>query len=129
MVRAPVRPACEEARRAPMSRGRRATAAGRPPPAPDLERGRRGVVGEVVVGVERSRCLVRFYACLAVFHGRRAEDAATPFRTHLTSAASTRVIFTGGNRVVYHGYRCYRWGTVTVPIGSNRSQNSNLNLN
>jgi hypothetical protein len=37
--------------------------------------------------------------------------------------------FTGGNRAVYRGYRCYRWGTVTVPSGSNRSQNSNLNLN
>jgi hypothetical protein len=40
-----------------------------------------------------------------------------------------RVFFTGGNRAVYRGYRCYRWGTVTVPSGSNRSQNSNLNLN
>jgi hypothetical protein len=40
-----------------------------------------------------------------------------------------RVFFTGGNRAVYRGYRCYRWGTVTVPSGSNRSQNSNLNMN
>jgi hypothetical protein len=40
-----------------------------------------------------------------------------------------RFFFTGGNRAVYRGYRCYRWGTVTVPSGSNRSQNSNLNLN
>jgi hypothetical protein len=39
------------------------------------------------------------------------------------------VFFTGGNRAVYRGYRCYRWGTVTVPSGSNQSQNSNLNLN
>jgi hypothetical protein len=37
--------------------------------------------------------------------------------------------FTGGNRAVYRGYRCYRWGTITVPSGSNRSHNSNLNLN
>jgi hypothetical protein len=37
--------------------------------------------------------------------------------------------FTGGNRAVYRDYRCYRWGTVTVPSGSNRSQNSNLNMN
>jgi hypothetical protein len=42
---------------------------------------------------------------------------------------TTRVFSTGGNRAVYRGYRCYRWGTVTVPSGSNRSQNSNLNLN
>jgi hypothetical protein len=44
-------------------------------------------------------------------------------------AAATRVFFTGGNRAVYRDYRCYRWGTVTVPSGSNQSQNSNLNLN
>jgi hypothetical protein len=40
--------------------------------------------------------------------------------------SGSRVFFTGGNRAVYRGYR---WGTVTVPSGSNRSQNSNLNLN
>jgi hypothetical protein len=39
------------------------------------------------------------------------------------------VFFTGGNRAVYRGYRCYRWGTVTVPSGRNRWKNSNLNLN
>jgi hypothetical protein len=44
-------------------------------------------------------------------------------------APCSRVFFTGGNHAVYRGYRCYRWGTVTVPSGSNRSQNSNLNLN
>jgi hypothetical protein len=42
---------------------------------------------------------------------------------------TARVFFTGGNRAVYRGYRCYCWGTVTVPSGSNRRKNSNLNLN
>jgi hypothetical protein len=37
-----------------------------------------------------------------------------------TSAGVFQGFFTGGNRAVYRGYRCYRWGTVTVPSGSNR---------
>jgi hypothetical protein len=37
--------------------------------------------------------------------------------------------FTGGYHAVYRGYHCYRWGMVTVPSGSNRWKNSNLNLN
>jgi hypothetical protein len=37
--------------------------------------------------------------------------------------------FTAGNRSGYRGNRCYRWGTVTVPSGSNRYEFSNLNLN
>jgi hypothetical protein len=37
--------------------------------------------------------------------------------------------FTAGYRAVYRGNRSYRWGTVTVPSGRNRPQNSNLNLN
>jgi hypothetical protein len=43
------------------------------------------------------------------------------------SIVQPRIFFTGGNRAVYRGYRCYRWGTVTVPSGSNRWKNSNLN--
>jgi hypothetical protein len=42
---------------------------------------------------------------------------------------AAKVFFTAGYRAVYRGNRCYRWGTVTVPSGSNRSQNSNSNLN
>jgi hypothetical protein len=40
-----------------------------------------------------------------------------------------RVFFTAGNSSGYRGNRCYRWGTVTVPSGSNRYEFSNLNLN
>jgi hypothetical protein len=40
-----------------------------------------------------------------------------------------QVFFTAGNRSGYRSNRCYRWGTVTVPSGSNRYQFSNLNLN
>jgi hypothetical protein len=46
-----------------------------------------------------------------------------------TSDGVFQGFFTGGNRAVYRGYRCYRWGTVTVPSGSNRWKNSTLNLN
>jgi hypothetical protein len=37
--------------------------------------------------------------------------------------------FTVAYRAVHRGHRCYRRGMVTVPSGSNRWQNSNLNLN
>jgi hypothetical protein len=40
-----------------------------------------------------------------------------------------RVFFTVGYRAAYRGNRSYRWGTVMVPSGRNRPQNSNLNLN
>jgi hypothetical protein len=50
-----------------------------------------------------------------------------PIRLTPTGVSQLGFFFTGGNRAVYRGYRCYRWGTVTVPSGSNRSQNSNLN--
>jgi transcriptional regulator of met regulon len=38
-------------------------------------------------------------------------DARIPSADAETMRA--RVFFTGGNRAVYCGYRCYRWGTVT----------------
>jgi hypothetical protein len=46
-----------------------------------------------------------------------------------SKAHTIKVFFTLGNREVYRGYLCYRWGTVTVSSGSNRPKNLNLNLN
>jgi hypothetical protein len=44
-------------------------------------------------------------------------------------ACESHGFFTVGKRAVYRGNRCYRWGTVMVPSGSNWYEFSNLNLN
>jgi hypothetical protein len=49
--------------------------------------------------------------------------------TEVTVPTGLQGFFTVGYHVAYHGNRYYRWGTVTVPSGRNRPQNSNWNLN
>jgi hypothetical protein len=91
-----------------------------------------GLVEEL--GVVCVACCCRTELEAAATAGRSGACCCQAWRraaalTATGSGGGAQGFFTVGNRVVYRGYRCYRWGTVTVPIGSNRLKNSNLNLN
>jgi hypothetical protein len=58
---------------------------------------------------------------------KRSKPVNAQILTSFLISSASQDFFTVGYRAVYRGNRCYRWGAVTVPSGSNRSQISNLN--
>jgi hypothetical protein len=69
------------------------------------------------------------YKGTGTFLGFPVGFPVTRYRRFSFVPSSSQGFFTAGYRAVYRGNRSYRWGTVTVPSGRNRTQNSNLKLN